>query len=108
MLPPERTRLSTITVTPAAATVAIGSTQTYNAVCNYSDGITTSPCTITWTDTAAHSSVNSTTGVVTGVSVGSDTITATFNSVSGTATVTIPSATPFVPFQGAFIQGKIN
>jgi hypothetical protein len=98
--------LSTVTVTPNPGSAVVGGTATFAASCLYSDG-STSPCTITWTDTAAHSSVGATTGVVTGVSAGTDTITATMSSVNGTATVTISSPSPM--FQGSFlIQGKIN
>lgn len=91
---PSTAVLNTITVTPNPGGVVVGATLSMTAACAYSDGSTT-PCTVTWTDTNSHSSVNSVTGVVTGVSVGADTVTATISTVFGTATVNISAASTY-------------
>ena len=93
--------LVTITVIPNPASITLpgtinlqtGASPPASTYCTFSDSSTkaagTSPCIITWTDTNTHSTINGTTGVVTGVSVGSDTITATISSIFGTGTVTM-------------------
>lgn len=97
--------LQTISITPLTASIPINSTQQYFASCLYSDN-STSPCNIIWSDSNNHSSVN-TTGIVTGISAGTDTITATISTIFGTATVTIIPPPPFIPFQGGRINGVV-
>lgn len=99
--------LSTITVTPSTGSVSVGSSLTFSAACLYSDG-TTTPCGVAWTDTGAHSNIGSTTGLVTGVSVGSDTVTATISTIYGQATVTVAAPAAFVPMQGLLLYGRHN
>jgi len=91
--------LTSITVLPNPGTVTTTGTlnMATNSFCTYSDSSTqpagSSTCTVVWSDTSAHSSINSSTGIVSGVSVGSDTITATLSPASpGTATVNISAA----------------
>lgn len=92
--------LATITVLPIAAATKVDGTVTMTSTCSYTgytnSGITSGsnpyvPCTATWTDTGAYTTIGSTTGVVTGVSIGSDTVTATISTISGNATVTVAS-----------------
>jgi hypothetical protein len=99
--------LLTVTVSPSSASVAVGGNTTFTAACSYSDGSST-PCTVSWTDTSNHSSVNTTTGIVTGTSVGTDTITATLNSIYGTATVTITPAPVSHFAQAILFRGPIK
>jgi hypothetical protein len=99
--------LNTITVTPNPGAVFVGATLPMAAGCLYNDG-TTTPCTVVWSDTAAHSSIGSSTGVVTGVTAGVDTITATLSTVTGTATVTIATPPPFQPIRGLSYQGRLR
>lgn len=105
----EPAAVTLITVSPSSASVIQGeATAAYIANCNYSDGTGPTPCTAAWTGTNNHSTVNSVTGVVTGVSVGSDTITATISTIFGTATVTVNPIPPFKLIQGGFIRGVIH
>lgn len=96
--------LLTVTVAPPSASMFPMATTAFTASCSYSTGAT-SPCSVTWTDTNTHSSVNSVTGVVMGISVGTDTVTATLNSVFGTATVVIAAPPPFYTVRGAILSG---
>lgn len=92
--------LTTITVLPNPASTTTSSTvnmQT-SSFCTFSDSSTiaagSAGCVVVWTDTNAHSSINSSTGVVTGSTVGSDTVTATLSPATpGTATVNITTPT---------------
>lgn len=91
-----------LTVLPNPAAVLIGGTvnMATSSFCVMSDtthvpvGII--PCTsIVWSDTGAHSSINPSTGLVTGVSSGSDTVTGTPPTGSaGTALVNITAPPP--------------
>lgn len=92
--------LSSITVLPNPASVTVSGTVNMQTLsfCTYSDSSTipagSSGCLVVWTDTNTHSSINASTGVVTGVSAGSDTVTATLSPATpGTATVNV-SAPP--------------
>jgi uncharacterized protein YjdB len=92
--PPPPT-LSSVTVTPATATVAVGATQQFTATATYSDGSTANvTSTATWSSSATTVATVSAAGVATGVASGSTTITASLNGVNGTATLTVPTATP--------------
>lgn len=93
-LPLATPTLTTITVLPNPATVANGGTfnMATNSFCTFSDSTTVAAgatgCVVVWTDSNAHTTINSSTGVVTGVSTGSDTITATLSPATpGTATI---------------------
>jgi hypothetical protein len=91
--------VTTITVLPNPAAVTVGDTvnMATASFCTFSDSSTipagSAGCVVVWTDTGAHSSINSSTGVVTGASVGSDTVTATLSPATpGTATVNVSAA----------------
>jgi uncharacterized protein YjdB len=88
--------LSSIAVTPAAATVAIAGKQQFVATGTYSDNssaiITNS---VAWTSANNAIATVLNTGVATGVSAGSTTITATLGAKSGNAALTVTAA--FVP-----------
>lgn len=86
--------INTISITPAAANVAVGSMQQLTATATYSDNSTANVTTqVTWTSSkTAFASVNSS-GTVTGVAAGSASITATLNNVSGTSQISVPQAT---------------
>jgi hypothetical protein len=91
--PPTPTLVS-IAVTPSPGAVLVGSNLAMTCTATLSDGTHPACTSPVWTDTAAHSSVNSSTGIVTGTSGGSDTIRATIGSVSGSATVNIAIPSP--------------
>ncbi len=86
--------LTSITVLPNPASVTTGGTvnmQT-NSFCTFSDSSTIAAgltgCVVVWSDTNAHSSINASTGGLTGISAGSDTITAALG-ITGTAAADI-------------------
>jgi uncharacterized protein YjdB len=86
----------TITVTPNAATIIVGATQQFTAMAKYPDGSTKDvTATAQWSiANPAIATVNATTGLATGVAVGSTSVTASLSGSSGNATltVTLPAA----------------
>jgi uncharacterized protein YjdB len=90
--------LQSITVTPAQTTLAIAGTVNLVATGHYSD-MTTVDLTdsVTWTSDAAGvafvSNAAGSTGLVTALTAGKATITATLGVVNGSATVTVTAAT---------------
>jgi uncharacterized protein YjdB len=84
--------LSSITVSPALVSVASGQSKQLSALGTYSDGTSQDVTNqATWSTNNAAASVDST-GMVSGASVGTATITATIGSKSGTAQVTVSAA----------------
>jgi ribosomal protein L21E len=87
--------LSSITVTPANATVAVGGTQQFVAVGSYSDNSTAVITnTAQWTSAATDTATVLNSGVATGNAVGTTTITATVNDKSASANLTVAAAVP--------------
>ncbi|ENP0851873.1 Ig-like domain-containing protein [Vibrio parahaemolyticus] len=88
--------VTSLAVTPATASVAKGLTQQFTATATLTDGttpdVTNDPAT-SWTSDNANATVNAT-GLATGANEGNATITATYNSQSGSATLTVTSAVP--------------
>jgi hypothetical protein len=89
--------LISISVNPAAPSIAPGTTQQFLATGTYSDSSTQNLTgVVTWSSSnTAIASVSSTTptkGLASAVSAGSTTITASFGSVSGTSVLTVTSA----------------
>jgi urocanate hydratase len=90
--------LASIEVTPAAPSVAKGLTQQFSATGIYTDNSTQNlTTTVTWASgtpaVATVSNAAGTRGLVTTVSVGNTTITATLGAVSGNTTLTVAAAT---------------
>jgi hypothetical protein len=86
--------VATVDVTPAAATIGIGSTMQLTATPRDSSGGALPGRGITWsTDSAVIASVSAT-GLVSGHQPGTATITATSEGKSGTASVTVVAAPP--------------
>ena len=89
--------VTSIAVTPANPSIAKGTTVPLTATCTLSDS-TTQNCTtqVDWTSgsitIAQVSNVAGTQGVVTGLRVGSTSIIATLNGISGSTTVTVTAA----------------
>ena len=87
--------LSTISVGPSSPTIETGSTDNtvqMHAFGTNSDGSTVSTPSVAWTITPTSTATVSTTGLVTSVSVGAATVTATSNqnpTISGTQGVTV-------------------
>ncbi len=82
--------LTSITVTPANPSIAVGATQQFIATGHYSDGSTQDLTNqVTWMSSdIAKATINST-GLSYGVAIGSSTITATSGSISGWTSLTI-------------------
>ena len=84
--------ISSITITPAAFSIASGQSKQLSALGVYSDGTSHDVTSLaTWATIGASATVNSS-GLVTGVSAGSSTITATIGSTNGFATATVSAA----------------
>ncbi len=80
--PPVLTR---VFVEPSDASVGVGDTQQFNAVGVYSDGSEVDVTTqSTWTTAASSTATVDASGVVTGVAIGSTTVSAMFSGVTGT------------------------
>jgi Bacterial Ig-like domain (group 2) len=84
--------ISSVYITPSAATIAVNGTAALTAHANYSDGSqgTIQGENVGWTSSnTSVATVTSPGGVVTGVSTGTATITASSQGVNGTASVTV-------------------
>ena len=86
--------VDSIVVTPVQSTLAKGTTRQLTATGNFSDG-TQQDLTgsVTWSSSAGNIATVSSTGVVTGVTPGTSTITARLGSRSGAAEITVSPAT---------------
>jgi len=86
--------LSSISISPAAPTINVGSTQQLVATGAYPDGSTQDLSSLaSWNSSASAATVTST-GLVTGQSAGTATISAALNGVTGNTSVTIQTAAP--------------
>lgn len=85
-----------LAVTPAAISIPVTGTQQFTAIATFSDGSTQNvTATSTWTSaTLAVATVVPTTGLATGLTVGTSVITATNGGKTGTAVLTVNTATP--------------
>ena len=90
--------LSSITISSATTTIALGTTQQFFATGNFSDGTTQDiTASVLWTSSdsavATISITGPTTGLATAVGAGTTTITAALGLVTNTATLTVTNAT---------------
>jgi N-acetylneuraminic acid mutarotase len=86
--------LISIAVTPANAALQVGSVQSLMATGTFTDGSTADLTTsVTWSSSApSFATINSTTGVAQGVSVGATVISATSGTISGSTTLNVVPA----------------
>ncbi|MBN1662337.1 MAG: DUF3494 domain-containing protein [Deltaproteobacteria bacterium] len=92
------TALVSIAVTPNPATIVSSSTQQFTATGTYSDGSSADITTaVTWTSGSEAVATISASGVATGLTAGTSTITATYGMISGEAILTVTPATPATP-----------
>ena len=91
---PTPATVAAVTVSPATATVAIGATQAVTASAVDASGAVLTGRPVTWTSSAPAVATVSASGVVTGVSAGAATVTATVEGKTGAAAVTVPAAAP--------------
>jgi len=89
--------VTTVTVSPASASVAVGATATLQATVKDQNGNSMTGQTVTWSTNNAAAATVSSTGVVTGVTAGSATITATSSGVAGTSAITVTAGPPPTP-----------
>lgn len=87
--------VASVTVTPASPSIAVNATEQFTAVAKDSSGNAMSGVTFSWTSSATTvATINSSTGMATGVSAGSTQITASASGVSSSAdalTITQPA-----------------
>jgi len=86
--------LDTLTITPSSATISVSGTQQFTLIGHYSDGTTLTLTTSgTWSssDTSV-AAIGTNTGLATGLQGGSATISASFESLSANATLTVTGA----------------
>lgn len=85
--------LSSVTISPADATIAFGTTQQLTATGSYTDGSAADLTkSVKWASSGAGVTVGAATGLATSVSVGTQTITATMGTVVGSTTLTVKAA----------------
>lgn len=96
-----------IAVTPNPASVVTSSTVNLTATATWSDSTTTNVTTLaSWSNGgSSHFTVGASTGVVTGVSVGSGTASATYSAITGNGTVNVSA--PSVS-NNAVIRGNVK
>jgi hypothetical protein len=83
--------LKSLVISPGTYTGAPGGTVQLSATGNYSDGSTSDlTSSVTWSSSAASVATVNSAGLVTFVAAGNDTITASLNSISGTASLSVP------------------
>ena len=85
--------LTSISVLPATATMAVGTLQPFTATGIFDDGSTQLLPSIQWSSSASNVLSIASTGLATAVSTGTSTVTAASGGISGSATVTVTSAT---------------
>jgi uncharacterized protein YjdB len=114
--PPSTAPVATVAVSPASASVSIGSTLQLSAVVKDASGNVLTGRTVTWTSDNAAVALVSASGLVTGLVLGTATMTATSEGRSGTAALTVASAgvgpepgpTATIIFQDGFESGDLS
>src|SRR5207302_189021 len=81
--------VASVDLTPASATVPVGQTVQLTAIPRDANGNALSGPTVTWTSSNTSVLTVSTSGLVSGITPGSATITATSEGKSGTASITV-------------------
>jgi hypothetical protein len=101
--------LSSITVTPANATVSLQGTQQFVAVGNYSDNSTAVITnSASWTSSSTGNATVLGNGVATGLAAGTATITASANGLSGSATLNVVAIAPPPVSAGINLRSAAN
>src|SRR6266576_195206 len=86
--------VATVTVSPASVSLGVGATQSLTATMRDASGNILTGRTVTWASSAPLLATVGGSGLVTGVAVGTASITATSEGQSGTATVTVVTSLP--------------
>ena len=86
--------LTSIAITPASPSAALGLTKQLTAIGTYSNGSTANITTqVQWSSSAASVATVNGSGLVSAMAIGSSTLTATLNSISSTTPFTVTPAT---------------
>ncbi len=86
--------LSSLAVSPATASIQAGESQQFTATAKYNDGSTADvSSTVTWTVNSSSIASVSKSGLVTASAAGSVTVTASLNGMTGSAALTVQTAT---------------
>jgi len=94
-----------VQVSPPTATVEVGGTTQLNATASDADGNVLGDRSISWSSSSRAVATVSSSGVVTGVSAGLVTITATSEGVSGSASITVtPASVQIVEFASSWLD----
>jgi hypothetical protein len=101
--PGTTTTVASVSLTPAADTVVSGQTAQLTATPKDASGAAVSGQTVIWSTNPTTVATVNDVGVVTGVAVGTATVTATTDGKSGTATVTV-AAGALVPVSGGTVS----
>jgi uncharacterized protein YjdB len=102
--------MESLTLSPATASIAGGTTQQYSVSANYSDG-STQPLTagLSWSSSPSAVAGVDVNGVATGITAGQATITATYGSTTGSTVLTVtPAALTAIVVTPALHQIGIN
>jgi len=100
--------VASVTVAPASASVAAGGTTQLTATPKDANGTALTGRTVTWGSSNTSVATVSGSGLVTGVTAGSATITATSEGQSGTAAITVTAPLPAGQFGHVFIVTEEN
>ena len=95
--PPPPPVVTTVTVTPVTASIVVGATATLQATVKDAQGNVMTGQSVAWSTSDANAATVNSSGVVTGVAVGSPTITATSSGKSGTSSITVTAGPPPPP-----------
>jgi hypothetical protein len=91
-VPPAKT-LTSISVGPSSASIAVGATQQFTATGTYSDHSTADiTSTASWTATPASVATTSSSGLATGMTAGATAVAASLSGVSGSASLTVTAS----------------
>jgi len=85
--------VASVTISPAAASLWVGSTQQLSAMIKDANGNVLSGRTVTWASSALGVAAVSVSGLVTGLAIGSATITATSEGITGSSALTVTTIT---------------
>ena len=101
------TTLSSVTITPANSSVAVGATQQFTATGIFSDGTTKDiSSSVTWTSGTTSVATISTSGFATGVATGTAVITATIHTRLWTTNLTVGTFVSDVYVSGSYSDGS--
>lgn len=85
--------LTSISVTPATISIAVGTHQQFTATGNFDDGSTQLLSSVAWSSSAQNVATVDASGLASGVAAGTVNINATSASVTGSASLTVTAAT---------------